>query len=154
LVSHPVLPVRRLRQLADGIASSPQTWLPSVRFDLDQRYCLRLQRNPQFEVWLICWDIGQDTLLHDHGGSGSAFPIAQGSLVEEYGAIGSRTLRTRRHAAGTSVGFGKKYVHNLVNVGMETTVSIHAYSPPLRVMNFYCWLPTGTHHLRTIECDT
>jgi hypothetical protein len=21
-------------------------------------------------------------------------------------------------------------------------------------MNFYCWLPTGTHLLRAIECDT
>jgi hypothetical protein len=21
-------------------------------------------------------------------------------------------------------------------------------------MNFYCWLPTGLHHLREIPCDT
>jgi hypothetical protein len=21
-------------------------------------------------------------------------------------------------------------------------------------MNFYCWLPSGTHYLRAIECDT
>jgi Cysteine dioxygenase type I len=32
-------------------------------------------------VWLICWDIGQDTLLHDHGGSVGAFAVARGSLL-------------------------------------------------------------------------
>ena len=41
-----------------------------------------------------------------------------------------------------------------MNVGTEPTVSIHAYSPPLRTMNFYCWLPSGMHHLREITCDT
>ncbi|MEV4314821.1 cysteine dioxygenase family protein [Actinocrispum sp. NPDC049592] len=148
------MPARRLRHIVDDIANTPDIWLPEVRFDLYERHCVRLRRDDEFEVWLICWDIGQDTLLHDHGGSVGAFSIARGSLVEDYGRIGSPALHTRRHNAGTTVGFGKKYLHNLVNVGMEPTVSIHAYSPPLRVMNFYCWLPTGTHHLRAIECDT
>jgi Cysteine dioxygenase type I len=151
---HPVLPVRHLRNIVDGIAESPDQWLPEVRFDLYERHCVRLQRNDQYEVWLICWDIGQDTLLHDHGGSAGAFAVARGALVEDYGAVGRSSLKTRRHTAGTSVGFGADYLHNLVNVGMEPTVSVHAYSPPLRVMNFYCWLPTGAHHLRAIECDT
>jgi hypothetical protein len=38
-------------------------------------------------------------------------------------------------------------------VGTEPTVSVHAYSPPLRSMNFYCWLPSGMHHLREIACE-
>jgi hypothetical protein len=150
---HSVLPVRQLRNIVDSMAKSPEIWLSSVSFDLYQRHCVRLRRTEDFEVWLICWDIGQDTLLHDHGGSVGAFAVAQGALVEDYGAVDKPKLRTRRHPAGTSVGFGPDYLHNLVNVGMEPTVSIHAYSPPLRVMNFYCWLPTGMHHLRAIDCD-
>jgi hypothetical protein len=152
--SHNALPVGQLRNIVDSVANSPDTWLPDVGFDLYERHCVRLQRTDDFEVWLICWDIGQDTLLHDHGGSSGAFAVARGALVEDYGAIDQPRLRTRRHPAGTSVGFGEDYLHNLVNVGMEPTVSIHAYSPPLRVMNFYCWLPSGMHHLRAIECDT
>jgi predicted metal-dependent enzyme (double-stranded beta helix superfamily) len=155
-IHSPVLPMQpsQLRHIVDSVASRPQTWLSSVRFDLDERHCVRLQRDHRFEVWLICWDIGQDTLLHDHGGSTGAFTVARGGLVEDFGAVGRPSLRTRRHVTGASVGFAADYLHNLVNVGMEPTVSIHAYSPPLRVMNFYCWLPTGTHHLRAIECDT
>lgn len=148
------LPVRQLRNIVDSMANSPETWLSSVSFDFYQRHCVRLRRADDHEVWLICWDIGQDTLLHDHGGSSGAFAVAKGALVEDYGAVGKRGLRTRRHRTGVSVGFGPDYLHNLVNVGMEPTVSIHAYSPPLRVMNFYCWLPTGIHHLRAIDCDT
>ncbi|WP_051794151.1 cysteine dioxygenase family protein [Kibdelosporangium aridum] len=149
-----VLSPGQLREIVESIAKLPKTWQSKVYFDLTERYCVRLHREDAYEVWLICWDIGQDTLLHDHGGSSGAFTVAKGSLVEDYGKITKSRLRTRRHKAGKSVGFGPDYLHNLVNVGMEPTVSIHAYSPPLRVMNFYCSLPSGTHHLRAIECDT
>jgi cysteine dioxygenase type I len=144
----------RLRTIVEDIANSPQIWSPSVRFDLTERYCRRLRRDRAHEVWLICWDLGQDTLLHDHGGSVGAFAVATGTLIEDYGAVHLPRLRTRRHTAGTAVAFGVDYVHNLVNVGLEPTVSIHAYSPPLRVMNFYCCLPTGMHHVREILCES
>ena len=149
---HSALP--RLRQLVGHIANSPEIWSSAVRFDLTERCCIRLRHDDDVEVWLICWDLGQDTLLHDHGGSVGAFSVARGSLLEDYGAVHRQKLRTRRHTPGTSVSFGADYLHNLVNVGLEPTVSIHAYSPPLRTMNFYCWLPTGMHRLREIACDT
>jgi hypothetical protein len=144
----------RLRRTVEEIANSPDIWSPSVRFDLTERHCHRLRRDLEHEVWLICWDLGQDTLLHDHGGSVGAFAVASGALLEDYGAVHHPRLSTRRHTAGASVAFGPDYLHNLVNVGLSPTVSIHAYSPPLRTMNFYCWLPTGMHHLREIPCDT
>jgi hypothetical protein len=149
-----VMPVNELRDLVAGLAAEESTWAELVRFDLTQRYYVRLRRTDDVEVWLICWDIGQDTLLHDHGGSVGAFTVARGSLLEDFGSRDRPGLRTRRHAEGASVGFGTDYLHNLVNVSTAPTVSIHAYSPPLRTMNFYCWLPTGMHHLREIECDT
>jgi hypothetical protein len=135
-------------------AANPSQWAHQVRFDLTERFYVRLRRTDDVEVWLICWDIGQDTLLHDHGGSVGAFTVVRGSLFEDFGAVDRPGLRTRRHSAGDTVGFGAGYLHNLVNVGTEPTVSVHAYSPPLRSMNFYCWLPSGMHHLREVVCDT
>jgi hypothetical protein len=145
---------KELRTTVDKIAGSPSVWSNSVRFDLAERFYSRLHLDAAVEVWLICWDIGQDTLLHDHGGSVGAFTVARGALLEDFGAVHRTGLATRWHTAGDTVGFGADYLHNLVNVGTEPTVSIHAYSPPLRTMNFYCWLPTGMHHLREIPCDT
>jgi mannose-6-phosphate isomerase-like protein (cupin superfamily) len=145
---------RELREIVSDKAHDPDSWAADVRFDLTERHYRRLHRDDDVEVWLICWDIGQDTLLHDHGGSEGAFTVVSGSLFEDFGAVDHTGLRTRRHTAGDVVGFGEDYLHNLVNVGTEPTVSIHAYSPPLRTMNFYCWLPSGMHHLRELECDT
>jgi hypothetical protein len=143
-----------LREIVTEIAEKSAEWAESVRFDLTRRFYSRLRHTDSYEVWLICWDIGQDTLLHDHGGSVGAFTVARGSLTEDHGSLHHTGLRTRRHRTGDTVGFGTDYLHNLVNVGTEPTVSVHAYSPPLRSMNFYCWLPTGMHHLREIPCDT
>jgi hypothetical protein len=142
-----------LRTTVQEIANSPSEWSELVHFDLNRRFYSRLHVDDFVEVWLICWDIGQDTLLHDHGGSVGGFTVASGALTEDYGSVRHTGLRTRRHVAGDSVGFGADYLHNLVNVGTEPTVSVHAYSPPLRSMSFYCWLPSGMHHLREIACE-
>lgn len=150
---HPRTP-EQLRAIVTEIAGTPAPWSNCVRFDLTERFYSRLHRDDAVEVWLICWDIGQDALLHDHGGSVGAFTVVRGSLMEDFGSVRGPGLRTRRHPAGACVGFGVDYLHNLVNVGTEPTISVHAYSPPLRAMNFYCWLPTGMHHLREIPCDT
>jgi len=144
----------QLRDLVDDYVARRDEWSPHVRFDLTERYFQRLHRDDSVEVWLICWDLGQDTLLHDHGGSVGAFAVASGQLIEDFGDTTQEGLRTRRHQAGDSVGFGRTYLHNLVNVGMEPAISIHAYSKPLTSMNFYCWLPSGIHHLREVPCDT
>src|ERR1044072_9959223 len=59
----------QLRSLVADLAATPELWADEVRFDLTERYFSRLRLTDDYEVWLICWDIGQDTLLHDHGGS-------------------------------------------------------------------------------------
>lgn len=143
-----------LRDIVSRVAETPALWSPHVRFDLAERYFVRMHHTDDFEVWLICWELGQDTLLHDHGGSVGAFSVATGSLVEDYGDIRGDALRTRIHSAGASAAFGTTYLHNLVNVSVEPAVTVHAYAKPLRTMNFYCWLPSGAHHLREITCDS
>lgn len=139
-----------LRDLVARVSATPDIWAGHVRFDLAERYFTRLHYDDDLEVWLICWELGQDTLLHDHGGSVGAFAVAQGALIEDYGDVRGDSLRTRKHEAGDSVAFGVSYLHNLVNVFAEPAVTVHAYSKPLSSMNFFCWLPSGARHLRQI----
>ncbi|WP_158885762.1 cysteine dioxygenase [Amycolatopsis anabasis] len=143
-----------LRRTVSALAARPDLWSEHVRFDLTERYFTRLHHDELFEVWLICWELGQDTLLHDHGGSVGAFAVAEGSLVEDHGDRRGTQLRTRVHRAGASVAFGVDYLHNLVNIATEPAVTVHAYSRPLRTMNFYCWVPSGPRYLREIPCDS
>jgi predicted metal-dependent enzyme (double-stranded beta helix superfamily) len=145
---------RSLAHITSTISSSPDLWTHLVRFDPTTRYFTRLHRSEIFEVWLICWDHGQDTLLHDHGGSVGAFTVASGALLEDFGSTRSTKLRTRTQHVGDSTCFGRDYLHNLVNRGLEPAVSIHAYSAPLTKMNFYRWRPSGMHHIRTLPCES
>lgn len=149
----PTLSSAVLLRTVTRIAAAPEVWSRHVRFDLAERCYTRLHRDDDYEVWLICWELGQDTLLHDHGGSVGAFAVISGTLIEDYAMPNDPTLRTRSLVAGSSATFGARYLHNLVNVATEPAVSVHAYSRPLRTMNFYCWLPSGAHHLREVACD-
>ena len=73
--------------MVEKIAQSPARWSDSVHFDLTERFYARLRLpgldDAAVEAWLICWDIGQDTLLHDHGAGAGPDAHAQ---VSEPGA--------------------------------------------------------------------
>lgn len=136
------LPPRLLRPfelecLVRSLAASDVRWRPLVRHDPRQRWYTRLHWTPTVEVWLLGWDVDQDTRLHDHGGSRGAFCVADGRLHEEHGTAGATHLRSRIHGVGSAASFSTRYVHNLVDCGPGPATSLHAYSPPLSLMRFY-----------------
>lgn len=135
--------------LADDLAAHPALWRPLVRHDPADRWYVRLRYTADFEVWLIGWETGQDTELHDHGGSSGAFAVCEGALTEDWterattlGSFGS--LRRRVRPAPSRRVFGPTYVHNLVNTGPGIATSIHVYSPPLSSMTYYQRAADGT----------
>jgi hypothetical protein len=109
---------------------------PYVDYDDQERWHQRLYRDQRVDVWLISWLPTQGTDLHDHGGSCGAFTVLDGVLNEAVVSGGTHLL-DNVHASGTSVGFGKHYVHDVRNLGSEPAISVHAYSPPLTTMTFY-----------------
>jgi len=127
-----------LLMVVSRIAADPSLWRPVVRHDPERRWYRRLYTSPTVDVWLLGWACGQDTRMHDHGGSSGAFYVVEGTLDEEYGYVESWTCVQRRsHAAGRMRSFGPGYVHNLGNDGTGPASSIHAYSPPLSTMTYY-----------------
>jgi predicted metal-dependent enzyme (double-stranded beta helix superfamily) len=127
-----------LLMVVSRIAADQSLWRSVVRHDPARRWYGRLHTSPTLEVWLLGWARGQDTRLHDHGGSSGAFSVVEGTLGEEYGYVESWTgVRRRTHTAGRMRSFGPGYVHNLGNDGTVQATSIHAYSPPLSTMTYY-----------------
>ncbi|UDY24452.1 cysteine dioxygenase [Nocardioides sp. Kera G14] len=107
----------------------------------DERWHVRIHADDQVDVWLISWTTDQGTELHDHGGSAGAFTVVDGTLTESvwargrFGATGELTDLHR--SAGETVTFGTHYVHDVRNTDIPVAVSVHAYSPPLRLMHYY-----------------
>lgn len=140
----------RLARVVAALAADTALWRPVVRHDPLSRWYTRLHLDEAVEVWLIGWEVGQDTRLHDHGGACGAFAICQGRLTEDYApGAGGTALRRRVHDTGARQAFSAAYVHNLCNEGPAAATSVHAYSPPLRTMRFHDMVdgrlvPTGS----------
>jgi predicted metal-dependent enzyme (double-stranded beta helix superfamily) len=143
----------RLADLVRAVAADEGQWRPRVQHRPYRRHYERLAVDDASEVWLICWDVGQMTLLHDHGGAAGAFAVVTGTLLEDYGRPGSGRLRQRRVSRGGCRAFGPNHVHNLVNAGPGLATSIHAYSPRLNTMTYYAVLPGGAVPVRTLCVD-
>ena len=145
ILAHPSLdrlPERLLRpkelaSVVTALGADAHLWRDYVRHDPDDRWHARIYWSPTVEVYLLSWDLDQDTRVHDHGGSAGAFYVAQGTLTEQYGHLGGSSLAERTHATGTVAPFSADYLHNLGNTGPALATSVHAYSPPLSVMRFY-----------------
>jgi predicted metal-dependent enzyme (double-stranded beta helix superfamily) len=96
---------------------------------------------PTYEVWLLGWTPGQSVGLHDHGGANGAFVIVDGILTEtratEPHSRRSPTLTRRTLSTGDVAVIEAGDVHDVANHSTALATSIHAYSKPLRSMNFY-----------------
>lgn len=132
---------RELVELTQRYAAEVRAGRHEVRADPDERWHVRLHSDEQVDVWLISWTTEQGTELHDHGDSAGAFTVVSGRLTESVHRRGRGAVRgllvDLARETGETVHFGEHYIHDVRNVDAETAVSVHAYSPPLRLMHYY-----------------
>ena len=97
-----------------------------------------VQRTEQFDLWVIHWGAGSGTAVHDHGDSAGALFVVGGELVE-HRPPRLRAGRARRSVLRASDRhlMSRTHVHAIVNESLVTATSVHAYSPPLTVMQHY-----------------
>ena len=81
------------------------------------------------DIWLLCWQQGDDTGWHDHDISSGAVRVVarHGEGVEPADRRRAGHASRRRRA---SFSFGPEHIHRLAGEDAQA-VSIHAYSPPL-----------------------
>jgi hypothetical protein len=130
----PPLPARNLDRseleaLVEELARAPERWREHVAFADDQRHFVSLYRDDYVDVWLLCWTRASDTGWHDHDISAGAVRVVQGALKESNPRIGGDPA-ARIVPAGETFSFGPEHIHRLSGED-ASSVSIHAYSPPL-----------------------
>jgi predicted metal-dependent enzyme (double-stranded beta helix superfamily) len=112
---------------------------PYLAFDERQYRRVRLFRNEHWEGLLLCWLPGHATSVHDHGGSVGMSFVLSGTLTEERWRIEGAGLPLA-HLGGGEQSRGDHAVelldtiHRVSNAAQEPAVSLHVYSPPLRVL--------------------
>ncbi|MBC7643643.1 MAG: cysteine dioxygenase [Thermoleophilia bacterium] len=126
-----------MQTLLDGLAQAPDLWRDRVEFDDDERKCISIGGNGPVGIWLVCWANGQDTGFHDHDVSRGAAIVVAGLIEEELMAVGTPTAPSTVFGPGDRLGFPAHHIHRMTHVGADRTVTLHAYSPPLRYLGRY-----------------
>jgi hypothetical protein len=130
----PWLPPRNLdrdelRALVDELAAEQERWRVHVSFSAGKRHYVSLHRDDYVDIWLLCWNRGDDTGWHDHDISSGAVRVVRGAVRESSPRISGEPV-VRVVSAGGSFSFGPDRIHRLAGED-DQAVSIHAYSPPL-----------------------
>ena len=137
-----------LSGIVAGAAARADCWGDLVCHDPTRRWYRRMALTPEYEVWLLSWQPGQGTGLHDHGGSAGAFSVAIGELQEQT-VCGGNQVAVRTVGAGCVRSFGARLIHHVLNNSAGPAVSIHAYSPPLPQMRYYELTLDGLRYVST-----
>lgn len=102
---------------------------PWMRFDPGNYVRSLVADGGRWELRLLCWQPGQTTALHGHGGAGCAFRVLRGSAVEK--RLGSRdAVLPPRSVVEEGPA---ELVHQVGNAGSDPLLTLHAYAPPLPV---------------------
>jgi Cysteine dioxygenase type I len=130
----PSLPARNLdrgelQALVDELANDPESWDEYVAFSNPSRHFVSLHRDEYIDIWLLCWNRGDDTGWHDHDISSGAVRVVHGAVKESSPRMGGDPA-VRVVPAGGSFSFGPEHIHRLAGEDAQA-ISIHAYSPPL-----------------------
>lgn len=128
------LPARNLERaelqaLVNELARDSRRWREHVAFSGPARHFVSLHRDEYVDIWLLCWNRGDDTGWHDHDISSGAVRVVRGAVSESSPRLGREAV-VRIVPAGRSFSFGPEHIHRLAGADAQA-VSIHAYSPPL-----------------------
>jgi predicted metal-dependent enzyme (double-stranded beta helix superfamily) len=141
-----------LAELAESVAMQPALWSPLACHHPDERRYESLYFDEHVGIWVICWMPGHDTAFHDHDISRGGVAVAGGSITEERPRWGSRPRRIAP-GAGESFHFDETEIHRMVHFGDGPTVTIHAYSPPIKRMGAYGVGVDGEIRRRSVAWD-
>lgn len=93
--------------------------------------------NDQFELILLCWEKGQITPIHDHGGEECWVKVIQGEFKEtRYQQTEDGKLNPYQSSISKTgdISYMVDFMgfHSLENMGNQRSMSLHLYAKPIR----------------------
>jgi len=144
-----VLDTPELKRWVSDFAARPEMWEHLVRHDTGGRHYASVYRDSDIDVWVLCWNVVDDTGWHDHDTSSGAVAVTRGAVTEATPRMGGEPV-TRVVGAGRTFAFGPDHIHRMGGA-VDGSVSIHAYSPPLWRMGQYSISRSGVLRRRAVS---
>jgi hypothetical protein len=132
-----LLSAAELHRFAAALADSPQRWRDRVEIAGDTARCYAETWSDDFvNAWAIRWSDDADTGFHDHDGAAAAIVVIEGYVLEERLTLAGPPI-TRSFGPGQSFHLPSSAIHRVRHGGGGAALTVHAYSPPLRVQGIY-----------------
>jgi hypothetical protein len=132
-----VLSAAQLQRFAAGLANSPKRWRGLGELPRSGSRCYtELWSDEYVNAWAIRWSDDADTGFHDHCGAAAAIVVVEGRVVEERLRLAGPPI-ARHFGAGQSFQLPASAIHRVRHGGGAAALTVHAYSPPLRVQGVY-----------------
>lgn len=143
-----------LAAIAKAVAAQPALWEDDLNQTTAERTYADVFTNEHLGVWAISWMAdGHDTGFHDHDRSCGAVHVVRGRIRHEHLRLGERPTGTVVEAGGTFC-FDDTFIHRMRRAsGAGPTVTIHAYSPPLRQTGQYGEHDDGLLHRTPTDAE-
>ena len=96
----------------------------------------------RFELILLCWEEGQKTPIHDHGGEECWVKIVEGAIEEELYTLDEMSelqLIKTDIAKKNDISYMIDFMgfHSLKNVSNGRSMSLHLYAKPIKKCNIF-----------------
>ncbi|MBS2037049.1 cysteine dioxygenase family protein [bacterium] len=127
------LTTEELKGLVLSIAQAPDLWKPLVVTDPARRRYRLLYEDDRIDIWVLSWMPGQATGFHDHDRSRVALMSVQGTVLEKQMLLPSGAASVEMTPGTVRTG-GAGYIHSVQHLEGLPAVSVHAYSPPLKLV--------------------
>lgn len=129
--------IHELEYLLEGF--NDENWKEYISFS-DKSYTKNLIfRNEKYEIYLICWNKKQMSMIHDHPENGCILKVLKGQLIEyRYDTKEIELIELFNHTEGSiayidnNIGY-----HKVGNDSNNKAISLHIYSPPKFVANIF-----------------
>ena len=125
-----------LTRFANELAADQERWTHLIRHAGDARVYEKIWDDEEANAWVICWSEDQDTGFHDHDDSEAAIVVIDGHVREERLRIGLAP-DARVAGPGDTLLVPATAIHRVLHAGCGPAITIHAYSPPLRITGAY-----------------
>jgi len=93
--------------------------------------------NDLFDIYVICWNINQQSPIHDHASNGCIMKILKGEVNQQLFTSDVKFIKQIVNNEGNVSYIDNDIgLHKIINSNNKT-ISLHVYSPPLYKGNIY-----------------
>jgi len=98
-----------------------------------------LKSNDLFDIMLICWNIDQESKIHDHPENGCLLKVLKGELLEDIYFNKNDVMSYVKTNVVSENNFGYREKNTMIHkiIPTQKTVSLHIYSPSNFKASYY-----------------